>query len=993
MESFLSSVAKRILAAHPDSFDDVTIVFNNRRAGLFLSKEIEKLKTAQLSASGSPITYIMPRIIGIDDLIAELGGLQIVPNEFLLFELFDIHRGLKEAEVGRRFESFEEFIPFGELLLSDFSEIDLYLVDANQILKNLREVKQMGEWNVSGEALTPFQERYITFYNSLIHYYTQLHDRLLQNKQAYAGMAYRNVAEHIDSMIDKQYHNQLAAARQGAKSPHIWFVGFNALSNCETTIMDRYVRRGLGSVIFDGDEYYLKDSNQEAGHFLRHLVNKFPDNNEFINHFSSEEKVITIINCPENILQAKEAGQILSNLFSKSQATDSKEVVNGNSNSDSNDNKGNNDSSDTEGPLLSTALVLADEGMLIPVLNSLPAAIRNANVTMGFPFIHTNIHILASNILKLYLQGKGKRYHHTELTTVLCDNLIAKSLDWTDAPITLSRQISNDKMVYANADYIVTLLTKLPNGKELNFLFPTDKEEELNADDALLILKTTVQFIAQHKALDDNPKEYEALACLTQLLNYLSDLQQTYHCMDNISTLERIYSRLAQRRSVAFYGEPLNGLQILGMLETRSLDFDRVILLSVNEGVLPTGRSNNTLIPLFLKRRFGIPTFEEKDAVYANHFYRLLQKANEIYLIYSSEAEATGKGEPSRFLLQVCNELAERYSNIHIHQKVVYADNGEPAQRASSKAFKDAKMRQRLQEMAASGFSPTRLNHYRSCPFYFYYQDVIGLNKEDELKDDLENSELGTCIHKILQDIYKAAAPVVDAAQLQKSLTDIDTTVDSYFKEELLKGRIESGKNHTYNRIAKLQISRFLEQEIQRVTEGTRIEIKLLEEDLVHTVQLKTTKGVCSVNVKGQADRIDLVDGQLRIGDYKSGSVSENELIVNEDDPDVMTVPDKWFQVMTYAWLYCRVHHLQKPFTAGIFPLRSLGADFMPVSWNNRQLLTPTDIDRFETLLVELLTDIVNPDGLGSNAFTPSPRNANTCRYCPFVIICKKETN
>lgn len=980
MDSFLYTVATRLLEAHPDNFDGVTVVFNNRRAGLFLNREITKLKNEQLGQSSTPSTYIMPRVVGIDDLIAELGGLQIVPNEFLLFELYDIHRGLKE--VGRRFESFEEFIPFGEMLLADFSEIDLYRVDPNEILKNLLEIKQMGEWDVSGCKRTPLQEKYITFYSSLIHYYTAIHERLMARGQAYAGMAYRHVADNIDSMIDRQFPAHEKSSYRQANAPHIWFVGFNALSACESTIMDHYVRRGIGTVIFDGDDYYYSDHSQEAGHFLNKFASRYPGNTAFVNHFT-EKKNITIINCPENILQAKKAGQILAELFPATDP-DKKEA------SQQEEDKSVNDKQEkTDTPPL-TALVLADESMLVPVLNSIPPTVGKANVTMGFPFVYTSIHLLASNIIQLYQHGKGSKYHHSEVTAVLCDNLIAKVLQWEQVRATIIKKISNDKMVYAKADYLTDLLASLPQGEKLNYLFTNTEGGEINVDDILTILKQTVQLITQSSVVLEDAKEYESVACFTQILNYLSDLQETYHCMDTITTLQRIYTRLAQRRSVPFYGEPLQGLQILGMLETRSLDFDRVILMSVNEGVLPKGRSNNSLIPLFLKRKHHIPTFEDKDAVYANHFYRLLQKANQIYLLYSSETEGVGKGEPSRFILQVCNELAERYPNINVELQVVYADNGETVQRPYSMAVKSERVQQRLKEKAEKGFAPTTLNNYRACPLAFYYKDIVGIADDNELKEELEANELGTCIHKILQNIYLTGNPTVEANHLKKALKEINNTVDNYFRDELLRGRVESGKNHIFNEVAKLQISHFLQKEIKLVEDGQHIEIKLLEEDLNHKLTLPSVKGIGTVTIKGTADRIDKVGNMLRIGDYKSGKVDGSELSVQNMTPDVMKVPDKWFQVMTYAWLYCRCHNLKEPFTAGIFPLRSLGADFMPVSWNGDSILTPSHIDRFEELLVTLLSSIMDCGDGAETFFSSTPRNSTICTYCPVKTVCNK---
>lgn len=937
MESFLHSVAQRIWAEHQHDIEHVTVVFNNRRAGLFLRKELETM---------SDRPFFLPTVIGIDELVSQLGNQQIAPHEFLLFELFDIHRTLEGVE--RRFETFEEFISFGEMMIADFSEIDLYCVDAAHLFGHIQEHKRLGEWDVSGKPLTSFQEKYINFYGSLHTYYTRLRQNLEAEGKAYTGMAYRNVAEHIDSMIDR------------VDSSHIYFVGFNALSACERRIIDCCVRRGIGTLVCDGDAYYFGDESQEAGHFLRTNAERFPGIGGFKDHFALADKTIHIINCPENILQAKATGQIVHQL-----------IINPEKKVAAHD----------------TAIVLADEKLLLPVLNSLPGEVESTNVTMGFPYSFSGVNNLATNLLALYCNVRGEKFYHADITDVLSDNLIAKYLGTRDLYARITNAVNQSKIIRATRDDIASMLEGINKADTLLFLFDSATP---TADDILTLMRRLFGLLAAEGVFESNTKEKESLACLLQTINYLEELQAQRAYISRIDTLQKIYQRLAQRRSVAFYGEPLQGLQLLGVLETRSLDFTNVIMLSVNEGTLPAGKSGNSLIPLSLKRLYGIPVFEEKDAVYAYNFYRLLQRADEVWLLYSSDAEGMGKGEPSRFILQIKNELAVRHPNIKVVEETVAAINKPTAQGDSRPpAAKDSKALLRLSEIALKGFSPTALNRYRGCPKQFFYSDVLGVRERQEVSEDLEANELGTFIHDTLKDIYlRDSDHIVRAATLENALAEIGAIIDNNFKDSILKGRSNEGKNHLYSEVAKMQISHFLKKEIEVLKKGTRIEISLVEDEMKIPLALGPEPGGATASIEGIADRVDIVDGRLRIADYKSGSVRPDELTVSDAAPDPHEVPDKWFQVMTYAWLYSRKHAYRGPFTAGIFPLRALSSDFMAVSWEGKSELDYSDIERFEEMLRTLLAEILDP----AVGFVARP-DKTRCGYCPFARICESRAD
>ena len=956
MESFLYTVAEKIINRNPNDLERVVVVFNNRRAGLFLSNEMARIKQK---------SFFLPKIIGIDDLVSELGKLQIVQHEFLLFELYDIY--VNTDKNVRKFDSFEEFMSFGETMLSDFSEIDLYCIDAKQLFNNIYETKKLGVWDISGKPQTSFQESYLNFFQSLHTYYTELHERLSKKGQAYTGMAYRYVAENIDSMVDS------------FDCEHIWFVGFNALSTSEQKIIDTFIRNGKGSILFDGDDYYLEKDNsgrllQESGLFLNQHKTHYGGDFKFGELFGKEPKEIHLIDCPENILQTKCAGNILAK--------------------QSNEESGQEEAENEDNTLENTAIILADEKLLLPMLNSLPSNVTKTNVTMGFPFNLTNTYSLIEKILLAYHHRKNNRFYHKDIVSIFSDHLIASILDEHETHSRIVARLSEDKIIYANHEYLKSLLNTFEKGNLIEFLFA---EKEPMIDDLLQIL-TDITVLAADSLSDKNIKEREAAECMLQTIDYFRELQENHQFIKQVDTMLRVFQRLAQRRTVPFYGEPLRGLQVLGMLETRNINFEKIILLSANEGVLPAGRSDNSLIPLSLKTAFGLPTFRQKDAVYAYHFYRLIQRAKEVYLLYSSDSTANGKGEPSRFIQQVKTELSERYSNIAIIKETLNASIKTTQKESITKVRKTEQVTERLKEIAEKGFSPSALNTYRSCPLKFYYEKVLGVRETDEVKEEIESNELGEFIHDILKDIYSIDSGEIQKATLQNELERIDETVDNIFEEKLLKGRSPEGKNHLYNNVIKSQLRHFLKNEIDFLENHT-MRMVMLEDKMVQPIDMSDHGINYTVNIAGRVDRIDKTDGILRVIDYKSGAVKDNELKVTptktkkgnetEDVDLAMKAPDKWFQVMTYAWLFFNSPEGKTQsnnyFLTGIFPLRTLKTGFMEASWDGETLHDMETVKKFESLLKEVLAEMLNP----AIDFEATPKS-KSCQYCPFNDTCAK---
>ena len=931
MDTFLKQIALRIVGEHPKDTDQVLVVFNNNRSKRFFIKQFDTLGQATF----------LPQIVTIDELISQLGGLEIVDREFLLFELYRIHVELGGAE--RKYQTFEDFISFGDLMIGDFSEIDQYMVNAEEIFDNLHSLKEIGEWDIKGTPLTEFQQRYLDFYRSLYQYYIRLREKLMDKGQAYGGMAYRLVAENIAEKVGDCPYSA------------IYFIGFNALSKCEERIIGEYVHRGIGHLLVDNDIYYLEPGQQEeAGRFLKKHMDDFPEiKPEGPSLFEVCKKEITIVDCPENILQCKYAGQLL--------AEHPKWL--------------------TPKEAESTAVVLADEKMLIPMLNALPdiGERYNVNVTMGYAYADSMVHALITKLFSLYRQHSPRGYYHSDIVEVLSDRFVCQLLESPNLRRSVERVMRNESLIRCNAEEINSLLVaaKVKEPERVLFLFP---DETPSPDACLTLIRKLAMAIMGGETLDGNPKEKQAMGSLAEIVENLTELHEAYpDTVGNVSTLEKIYTRIAARHSISLIGEPLMGLQILGVLETRNLDFKRVILLSANEGILPAGFSGNTLIPLFLKVQKELPTYVEKDSVYAYNFYRLLQRAEEVYLLYSSESEGMGKGEASRFIGQVECELAPKFG-IEVHHVAVKADTALADSSPRQEVKKTPAIMKHLADMGENGLAPTSFCDYVECPMKYYYARVMKVDEAESVDEDLDASQLGSCIHKVLEQVY---APHLNqplkAEVLTKALEDLPALMAEAFAKLYSGGRNTEGRNRFLYSVAESQLRHILEQERKRLEGGEKLVVKAVE------MKSNPYSIVPGVKIKGTIDRVDELEGCLRIIDYKTGHLDKKEITYSKDSP---SMPGKWLQLMWYALLYCRANHPSGMVKLGIYPLRNLRSDVKLASWSlgdddDPEIVTPEKLDRFEQLLREKVEELMNPD----IPFLAIPAK-DACRYCPVKNFC-----
>ena len=938
MKTFLQTVAEIIWRRHPENLEQTTLVFNNHRPIRFLENELARYYGNK---------YFLPRIIVIDDLISSMSKLDIIPNELLLFELYSIHQ-----EIGvRKDESFEAFMPTAEMMISDFSEIDLYHIDAKKIFSNLKETKAIEQWNVNGEPITQVEQDYLRFFESLHTYYNLLRERLKSNHQAYGGMAYREVADNIDKLIEK--HSEQTT----------YFIGFQSLSTCEEIIIEAYLKRGFGHFISDGDQHYFGDSKskiQEAGQFLRKYHKKYGNLIQtFDAHFRDHEKHLHIVSCPENVVQTKYAGSLLKSLLEQNKT------------------------------LENTALILADENLVIPMLNSIPENIKELNVTMGIPFTESNIYLLISKYFDLLIHHQRGKYRHQEVLHFLSDRLIRDILGNNDIHHKFNRKIQQDKVIFMTADELTRIATE--TGMQIDPLLFAFESSAHSPRGFLQSVQQLASLIEAHKTNDSDDKELLAMEHLHTLVGHLLDITERYSHIETIGTLQKIFHRIARRYSMPFIGKAHEGLQVLGILEARNIDFDRLIILSVNEKIIPAGRSHNTLIPYSIKKIFNIPTHHDKDAVSAYRFYRMIQRASEVYLLYNSESEGTGKGEPSRFIEQICAEMTPEngYALMHIHKETVSLSMESRTPEMHAPIEKDEAIMERLRQIAKKGFSASSLNCYRGCPLKFCYEKVLSIKEEEEAEDALQANELGTLIHTVMEKIFNEAArnrEPLTAEYLKPWQQKVTAMVDQTFEEKFGKNRNRIGKNSFLLEVANAQIDEYLTKEIERVGKH-QIVIQSCEQELAHTIA--PTAGQPEIRFHGIADRIDSIDGTVRILDYKTGSLEDNELSISDSKFEGREIPDKWFQVMYYAWIYQQTHHDSRPLTAGIIPLGKFKSDTALAQWDKTEIIGSKHLEQFETYLKELVSDILNPQipFIRCEKTTKGP-----CRYCDFASFCGQTT-
>jgi hypothetical protein len=906
--TFLHQLAREILQNSSDELSELTIILPNKRAKVFLLDELKGLV---------PNNIFAPDIISIEDFIQDVAGIRSVDSVEILFEFYEVYLSITEED---KKESFESFANWAKTLLQDFNEIDRYLLNPNAILKYLENIKEIEHWSVDIDKRTELIEKHLLFWKKLPDYYHSFYQYLVNKGIGYQGLIYREAVENLNHFSENNADKQFV------------FAGFNALNQAEEKIIQHLLALDNARIYWDIDETLLNDPFHDAGLFQRRFKSEWIHYKthpyEWIVNDFKEEKNIHVIATSKLIGQAKIAGNIIEKHIEL-----------------------NNSS------LQNVALVLGEENLLLPILHSLPNSVDALNITMGFSSKNNPAQLLIAKLFKLHSNAltrnpTGYVMYYKDVLDILNHPLIE--------PFINANQLVN---VINRNNYTFITHKKLEelhqeNNELFSLLFQkwdrSSVEVLENLSQVLLRIKANLSYDNEEEKIA-NAFVYSIFKVINKMISYFSEHQQ----IDDVKTLYAIYKQVMDVAEVSFEGEPLNGLQIMGVLESRVLDFETVIITSVNEGKFPAGKTTNSFIPYDVKKEYGLPTYKEKDAIYTYHFYHLLQRARNIYLIYNSDSEGFDAGEKSRFItqLEVENQpnhnLTFQYYNSNVpniaHQPIVIP--------------KTESVLLRLREIADNGFSPSSLTTYIRNPIQFYFQRVLRISETDEVEENIAVNTLGTIIHGALEELYKPfIGRILTVNDISSAMAKIDSEVLTQFKKVYKEGEINKGRNLLAFEVAKRNVLNFLKMELESIEYGDEIQIIALETTFE---RILTDVGLpFPVLIKGNVDRIELRNGKVRIVDYKTGKVEQRNIALKDWNGLTEDIKnEKIIQVLAYAYMYETYANGQE-MEVGIISFKNLKSGFLPFQFKQEKeistVISEEIMENYLQQIVVLLGEILN---------------------------------
>jgi len=943
--TFLHDVADYFLSNFPDDNQAVCLVFPNRRAGTFFKKELLNLK---------PGAQWVPKILSTEDFVMELTRFRQIDTVSALFEFYAIYKETEKESA----DPFDVFSTWATQLLHDFQEIDLYCVDSKNLFGSIDAAYAMRNWSPDGAELTANQQQYLKFWSRMGLWYNLFREHLLGKNMATSAMAYRYLAENIKT--------------KDIPWDHLIFAGFNALNASEQTIIKSLENRGKATMLWDLDQYYVDPAISEAGLFARnHLKETGHKKLNFTGNWINDlERKIHITGVAKNIGQALVAGSILDTL--------------------------NTENSD----LTNTALVLCDEPLLMPVLEVLPEKLGKANITMGYPLHLLPVASLFSMCLEMRIRSKIVRhngeqergFYFKDIQRLLRNPVLASILKPGEADAMI-RRLENEREVFMPTSKLMSNL----NGEDsplakFDYLFEQWEIAPTAGLDALLQLSESIRNHPKYAENNEQGYELESLFEITSLVNRIRTMLIGFNQLLEVKTLSRVFNQLLKQLTLPFLGEPLEGMQVMGLLETRNLDFKNLILLSVNENILPAAKSHQSFIPFDIALAFGLPTYRERDAVYAYHFYRMIQRAERVWLVYNTESDEFGKGEKSRYITQILEELksprTEITSEIYV-PKIPIGNDSEIVIKKDEKLITEIIKRFSATD-GKSGLSPTAISSYLKCSLQFYFKNFSNIKTDKIKEEEIGADEIGNVAHKVLEDLYKPyVGRVISSSAIEIMLKEYEPLVDKAFKELSVGRNFEVGKNILVKYGTQRMIIQQLEAELKNIKsleeENMLLTLLSVEEWLTVPIEINSIIGKQQILLKGKADRIDQIAGQLRIIDYKTGAVEARKLKLAEtDELHLNGEMDKALQLLQYI-LMASTKYTNESIKSGIMSLKTPSTGIMEVGLGGDTIFTAERLPYLRDLFVKIVEEIVNPD-----LNFEQTDDLKNCSYCDFAGICNR---
>lgn len=957
METFLKQVAHDLYNKTEGNFTKVAIVFPNKRASLFFNEYLAQ-------ESDRPIWS--PTYVSISELFRQSSDLSIADPIKLVCDLYKVFQKATGSK-----ETLDDFYFWGEMLIADFDDADKNMADTHALFSNLKDLNELMDnydfleegqkealsqffHNFSINQVTELKQRFISMWNVLGDIYTEYKALLESQSIAYEGMLYRQVIEQLD--VEALPYNKYI------------FVGFNVLNKVEHTLFKKLNEAGKAMFYWDYDTFYLNKTPHEAGEFIRRNLRDFPSElpASFFDNLN-QPKEVTFIESPTENGQARYLPQwIRENLTSQEKET---------------------------------AVVLCNEALLQPVLHALPDNVKHINITMGFPLSQTPAYSFVNALMELHTSGynpNNGRYLFAEVISVLKHPYTRQLSPEAEK---LEQTLTRDNRFYP-------LPSELKQDNVLELLF-TPRRNNLDLCSMLSEALKEVAVIYQQQAAshsDAFDQLYrESLFKTYTLVNRFHTLIESKELNVQAGTFQRLLTRVMSSSSIPFHGEPAIGMQVMGVLETRNLDFRHLIILSVNEGQLPKAGGDSSFIPYNLRKAFGMTTIDHKIAVYAYYFYRLMQRAEKVTLVYNTATDGINRGELSRFMLQFLIE----WGYPVLRKQLEAAQSPQSSAPIIIEKTPDVMERMKsvfdIRNNPKALISPSALNCYLDCPLKFYYKYVALLSAPDEVTADIDSAKFGSIFHYAAEHIYKdltAHGKLISRENLETLLKDevrLQTYVDNGFKE--LFFNLPPNEQPEYNGIQLINsavIVKYIQQLLRNDLRYAPFTFVGSEQRIFENIEIYTPTGDIQSRIGGIIDRIDSKGESLRIVDYKTGGDADTPANVQS-----LFIPDKKrsnyvFQTFLYASIVCKKlrekndSRLVAP--ALLYIHRAASENYSPVIQMGEPRKPKEPVDNFAQYegdfrenLKTLLEDIFNPD----ISFTQTEIE-DKCAYCDFKALCKK---
>lgn len=957
MQTFLKLIAEDLYSKLGNDLSKAAVVFPNKRAGLFFNEYL---------ATQSELPIWSPAILSISDLFRQLSEQKVGDPIRLVCELYKVFREETQSQ-----ETLDDFYFWGELLISDFDDVDKNMVDADKLFSNLQDLKNIMDGydfldqeqeeaiqqffqNFSIERRTELKEKFISLWDKLRTIYYRYRENLSKIGIAYEGMLYRNVIEQMNTDLLK-YDKYV-------------FAGFNVLNKVEIRFFEQLKEANKALFYWDYDIFYTQQAayKHEAGEFInRNLLvfhNELPAS--YFDAFRKPKKIRYISASTENA-QARFLPEWIRNTFVP-----------------------NNEAKEKE-----NAVVLCNEALLLPVLHSIPQEVKNVNITMGFPLAQTPVFSFINAVIELQTSGyrtdTGRftyeavsavlKHPYTRRISTKAENL-EKNLTKTNRFYPLPSELKQD-------DFLATLFTPHNGIKELC--------EYLNT----LIEEISILY-RQESEYDDifNQLYRESLFKSHLVITRIYTLIENDELSIHRNTLKRLIIKVLTSSNIPFHGEPAIGMQIMGVLETRNLDFRNLVILSLNEGQLPKAGGESSFIPYNLRKAFGMTTIEHKNAVYAYYFYRLIQRAENITLLYNTSSDGLNRGEWSRFMLQLLIESPHEITRE-------YLEAGQSPQETNEiKIEKSQEVMTRLYRSYdqsapnSVALSPSALNAYLDCRLRFYYRYIARLKTPDEVSAEIDSALFGTIFHLSAQLAYTdltANGKTIhkeDIEQLLRNDVKLQNYVDQAFKKELFK--VSQDEKPEYNGLQLINskvIVSYLKQLLRNDLQYAPFEMIAMEKRVEEKTTISTSRGPLTLRLGGTIDRIDAKEDTLRIVDYKTGGSPKTPSSIEQLFTPAEDRPNYIFQTFLYAAIMSHNQPL-KVAPALLYIHRAASEDYSPVvemgeprkpkiPINNFSFFEDEFRERLQILLEEIYND--------KEPFIQT-KDIKKCAYCDFKAICKR---